>query len=104
MTAVQRISTAPIYAQTVRYVDLPWPDPPELPYVLYRIASPHWNGTIKVRRILLDNFGEARAVPFTVWGQVLQDRGAELEQLFARHGRHEVRKAFVESIQYARIT
>lgn len=103
--AVKRISTTPIYAQTVRYVDKlpPWPKPPELAYSLYRITSPHWNGVIKVRQILLDNFGEARAVPFTLWGKMLAEWENELEQLFAKHGRHEVRKRFVEAVQFERI-
>lgn len=80
----------------------PWPGPPELPFVLYEIESRFWNGTIKVRKMLIDEFGAGRAVPFTVWGEVLKTRGAELEPLFAELGRHEVRKTFVESIRYTR--
>jgi hypothetical protein len=77
-----------------------WPAPPELPFVLYRITSPHWSGTIKVRKMLLDEFGEKRAVPFTLWGYLLQKHGEEWEPLFEKYGRHETRKRFVESVSY----
>jgi hypothetical protein len=100
---VRRISVPPIYTQVPRYVDY-WPQPPELDFVLYRIESPHWSGDIKVRKILLDNYGEERAVPFTVWGFLLKEIGDAWQPLFDRYGRHEVRKAFIESIRYQRNT
>jgi hypothetical protein len=99
---VKKISIPPIYwppAPSKRPVD-GWPDPPELPFVLYRITSPHWSGTIKVRCILLDEFGERRAVPFTVWGYLLAEHGEKWEPLFEKYGRHETRKRFIESVTY----
>lgn len=102
------------YTQGVKYVDLPspprlpplpdWPGPPELEYRLYRIMSPNWNGIIKVRKILLDEFGERRAIPFTVWGHILQEHGPDWYPLFEKYGRHEVRKKFIESISYELVT
>lgn len=77
-----------------------WPAPPELDYSLYRIESKHWSGTIKVRKILLDEFTPERAVPFTVWGYILKEHGDEWKPLFEKYGRHEIRKQFIESIRF----
>jgi hypothetical protein len=99
---VKKISVPPIYwppAPSKRPVD-GWPDPPELPFVLYHCSSPYWTGTIKVRRILLDEFGPERAVPFTIWGYLLKEHGSEWDALFEKHGRYEVRKKFVDSVVF----
>jgi hypothetical protein len=99
---VMKISLPPIYwppAPSQRPVD-GWPDAPELPFVLYHCSSAHWTGTIKVRRILLDEFGPERAVPFTVWGHLLVEHAEKWEPLFEKYGRHETRKRFIESLVF----
>lgn len=100
---VRKISVPKIYAWPAAPTKRPadgWPAPPELDYRLYKITSPHWSGTIKVRKILLDEFTPARAVPFTVWGYILKEHGDEWKPLFERYGRHEIRKQFVDSIRF----
>lgn len=83
----------------------PWPAPPQLAGDIYRIESPHWSGNIKVTRIMIDNYGEDRAVRFTVWGFLLKTHAdrEKWQALFDKHGRHETRKAFIESVCYEKI-
>jgi hypothetical protein len=100
----------PIYMQPVRYIETPapkdrpfpiWQGPPQ---TRYRITSSVWSGEVGVCDWLIEIYGEARAVPFKAWGEVcLRIPEAELEELFARLGRHEVRKRYVESVRYERI-
>lgn len=107
---VKKISVPPIYSQVPRYVGplpppvgigAPWPGPPELPSVLYRIESPIWSGEVKVSKAFVEEFGEDRAVPFTAWGHILQEHGAAVAEVIARHDRPKVRKQFVESVRFA---
>jgi hypothetical protein len=103
---------------------LPWPAapalppppesaPPAWPTTRYRIASPYWSGELDVRDSLLSLFtqwapsasrGEWYAVAFTVWGTALIERRDALWELFKRHPYVEVRRQFVESIQFEKIT
>lgn len=93
-SAMMFVGCAPIFFQTAKYVEL------DLSFRPYRIHTPFGSGEVNVSRTFLKYYPERLAVALTAWGEIREKFGAAFERVCARHGRHEVRKAFIESVEY----
>lgn len=88
----------PIYLQVPRYVEV------DLPFERYRIQTSHFGSwDTNVDKIFSRIYGCDIAVRMTAWGDLRDRESAAVTAMCDKHGRHEVRLAFIQSVQYEKV-